>query len=416
VAAPAEVTGHSGEPLIVDLRPFVSDVDGDQLEFILETPVTGTVTQTQPGVFEIGLDGVIHDMEPLTFVVSDPTGERASSLLTVIIRIPASLVGVPSLVSGDLGNGDGSGGDGSSTASAGQPAGGVPLLTGLRLMVGSVFDTFRALRVPLFVVLLMGLASLWLGLSNKFAFVSTPTVLPLSGRRKVDVVMALSGAGVPARVEPGSHQGVKFRFAATERGIVTTGARMMVRSEVWVEVETPEGDGWINAEFVTEQVTDSVFDGDERPAGLVGGLVERIYGTDDLLAVTAGHDLHVSYYGPPIRFAANSLPRLLRGASVYWWWQPQGDAPSRQGTFEETVGESITAAYRNQGVHQTESEFPVALEFVNMHSLVIGNDQHGEGWRIYFRYENDEPSIAGLTREAQPNPAAMHGQHTQKTA
>jgi hypothetical protein len=45
-----------------------------------------------------------------------------------------------------------------------------------------------------------------------------------------------------------------------------------------------------------------------------------------------------------------------------------------------------------------------------MHSLVVGNHEYGEGWRVFFRYEDDAPVIAGLMREADPNPAAMHGQ------
>ncbi|MCP4966566.1 MAG: DUF5011 domain-containing protein [bacterium] len=412
VATDVEVTGHSGETLIVDLRPHVSDIDDSDLEFILETPMQGTVTQPEPGLFEIGLVGVVRDLPPLTFVVSDPSGAKDSSALTVFVRIPAELVGVPSLVGDDLGNG-GSDGDGGSPPA---PPEGAPVLTGLKLMVGSMFDTFQAMRVPMFVVLALALASLYLGLSNKFAFVSTPTVLPLIGRRQVDIVMALSGAGVPARTEPGSHQPVKFRFAPTERGVVTTGARSMVRSEVWVEVETPEGDGWINSEFLTEQVADSAFSDDERTQELIGTLVDRIYSSGDLLVATGGHDLHVAYYGPPTRFAASSLPRLLRGASVYWWWQPEGDTPKQQGTFDETVGESVSAAYRNRDAHLAEPAFVIPREFVNMHSLVLGNHEYGEGWRVFFRYESDEPSIAGLMREAQPNRIAMHGEMDVRSA
>ncbi|MCP4964182.1 MAG: DUF5011 domain-containing protein, partial [bacterium] len=405
-AEAAEATGHSGEILVIDLRPYAGDVDGDPLEFILETPVNATIRQTEPGVFELDLDGVIRDLPPLTFVVSDPAGLRDSSAVTIMVRIPAELVGVPSLVSDDLGS-DPTGTD--SPPSQGPPEG-TPLLTGLQLMVGSMFDTFQAMRVPMFAVVLLAFASLYLGLSNKFAFASTPTVLPAIARRHVDIVMALSGAGVPARTEPGTHQPVRFRFAPTERGVTTTGSRTMVRSEVWVEVETPEGDGWINSEFLTEQVADSAFNDDAVAADLVGSLVDRIYSSDDLLPTTGGHDLHVAYYGPPIRFAASALPRLMRGASVYWWWQPEGDAPKHQGTFGETVGESITAAYRNRDAHKAEPAIAVPPEFVNMHSLVLGNQGYGEGWRVFFRYENDEPSIAGLMREAEPNPAAMHGE------
>ncbi|MDX2343999.1 MAG: Ig-like domain-containing protein, partial [Acidimicrobiia bacterium] len=404
-ATPIEITGHSGEELTIDLGPYVNDVDGDLLDFILEPPVEGTVRHSDAGVFVLNLDGVIHDMAPLTFVVSDPSGAKASSTLTVIVRIPAALVGIPSLVADDLGNPDGS-----NSRPSPPPPEGTPLLTGLKLMVGSVFDTFQALRFPMFAVLLLALASLYMGLSQKFAFVSTPTALPMAARRKVDIVMSLSGAGVPVRTEPGTHQPVKFRFAATERGVLTTGAKSMVRSEVWIEVETPEGDAWINSEVLTEQIADAAFSDDERADELVGDLIDSIYSSGDLLGITAGHDMHVAYYGPPIRFAANALPRLLRGASVYWWWQPDGDAPTHQGTFDETIGESIASAYRNRDAHQAEAGFPVPPEFVNMHSLVVGNHEYGEGWRIFFRYENDEPSVAGLLREAQPNHAAMHGE------
>ena len=113
---------------------------------------------------------------------------------------------------------------------------------------------------------------------------------------------------------------------------------------------------------------------------------------------------------PPVRFAANALRRLLSGASVYWWWGPEGDTPRHQGTFAETVGDSVGVAYRNHDDRPVESDLPIPVEFVNMHSLVIGNHELGEGWRIFFRYEDDEPSIAGLMREAAPNPAAMHGE------
>jgi hypothetical protein len=262
----------------------------------------------------------------------------------------------------------------------------------------------------LFVLLLFVVASLYLGLSRKFVFASTATVLPLGGRKRVDIVMAQSQAGVPARNEPGIHQSVVHRFEPDETGIITTGARMMIRGEVWVEVETPEGDAWVNAGFVTEQQSSSIFADDLRPRDLVSTFVEELYHNGDLLDSTGGHDLHVALYGPPVRFAAGSLRRLLAGASVYWWWGPDGDTPKHQGTFAETVGESIGTAYRNHDSHLVEPSIPIPVEFTNMHSLVVGNHDLGEGWRIFFRYEDDQPSIAGLLREAAPNPASMHGQ------
>jgi hypothetical protein len=183
----------------------------------------------------------------------------------------------------------------------------------------------------------------------------------------------------------------------------------MLRTEVWVEVETPEVDGWVDAQFLTEQCPPAAFFDDMRPPQLIADLVDQIYNSSDLLPITGGHDLHVAHYGPPIRFAASSLRRLLAGASVYWWWSADGDAPNVQATFAEVVGETFAAAYRNKGAHRLDPTRPIPVEFVNMNSLVVGHPDRGPCWRVFFRYEDDEPAIVGLMREAAFNPAAMHG-------
>ncbi|MCP3993782.1 MAG: DUF5011 domain-containing protein, partial [bacterium] len=101
-ASDAEVAGDSGDSVIIDLRDYVGDVDGDLLNFLVEQPLAGSIRELERGVFEIDLDGVIRDLGPLAFIVSDPDNSRATSLLRVVVRIPAELVGVPSLVSDDL--------------------------------------------------------------------------------------------------------------------------------------------------------------------------------------------------------------------------------------------------------------------------------------------------------------------------
>ena len=405
VATIANATGDSGSVMTVDLTPYVSDVDGDPLTFLLESPPNGAANQVQPGIFEINLDGVIQDLPPLAYVVTDTSGARATALLKVSVAIPAELVGVPALVGDDINAGALQ--DGELPAPPGN--GDTSLVAGLRLMIGSVLGTFQALRVPSLLLVLFVLVSLYLGLSKKFVFSSTATALPFIGKRKVDVIMAPSQAGVPVREEAGSHQSVLTRFAPDEVNITATGARVMVRSEVWIEVETPEADGWVDAEFLTEQYPSAAFFEDERPPQLIAELVDNIYDSSDLLQVTDGHDLHVAHYGPPVRFAASSLRRLLSGASVYWWWGADGDTPSVQATFAEVVGESFAAAYRNRGAYRVDPVLPIPVEFVNMNSLVVGHPERGPCWRVFFRYEDGEPAIVGLMREAAFNPAAMHG-------
>jgi len=405
----AVTIGRSGEILTVDLRPYAIDVDGDVLSFLLESPPTSGVRQVEPGVFEIDMSGIIHDLPGLAFVVSDPAGERSAALLEVTVEIPAELVGAPSLVSDNvafasvLGGGDGDG-DGVIPCTD-HPS----FVVGLRLMIGSVLGTFKAMRFPLFLLALLLVASLYLGYSRRFDFLGTPTALPFGDKRRVGVIMAPSCAGVAVRTEPGSHQKVLARLEPTQAGVVATGGRTMVRNEVWVEVETPAGDGWVDAEFLSEEFPAAAFDDDGRVADLIEDLVDRIYGSDDLLPVTGGHDLRVASYGPPVRFSANALKRLMIGASVFWWWGPTGDTLSAQRTFAEEVGESLAAAYRTRPGHTTHCRYPVPLEFANMHSMVVGDEESEEAWRIFIRYEKGEPFVAALMREVEPNPGAMHG-------
>ncbi len=397
--------GDSGERLVVDLNSYVYDVDGDAITFLLEAPPQGNAEQIEPGVFAFDLDGVIRDLPALAFIATDVHGAHGTALLKISIEIPADLVGVPALVGDDV----------RLAAASDMILGSAPqdgegsLVAGLRLMIGSVLGTFQAIRIPVLVLLAILLGSLYLGFTRRFVFSNTATALPLGSKRRVDVVMAQSRAGIPARDDPGSHQHIVARFGPDETGITTTGARSMVRSELWVEVETPEQDAWVNASFLTEQQPRASFADDERTRHLVAEMVDQLEAGGDLLPMTGGHDLHVAFFGPPVRFAAGSLRRLLSGASVFWWWGADGDAPSIQATFAEIVGGSIAAAYRNRGTHRLEPTFPVPIEFANMHSLVVGDHERGEAWRVFFRYEDDEPQIAGLMREAPLNPAAMHG-------
>ncbi|MDJ0497436.1 MAG: DUF5011 domain-containing protein, partial [Acidimicrobiia bacterium] len=170
----AELTGDSGEMMLIDLSPYATDADGDVLDFLLESPPTSPVRKVGAATFELDLDGVIADLAPLTFIVSDPSGARDASSLMLRVRIPAELVGIPSLVADDIRRGE----DPDGGIAGGTPTNGGPMVTGLRLMVGSVLDTFRAFRFPMLGLVVVLLASLWLGLSRRFAFSATPTLLP----------------------------------------------------------------------------------------------------------------------------------------------------------------------------------------------------------------------------------------------
>ena len=151
----------------------------------------------------------------------------------------------------------------------------------------------RVLRIPMLVLLVVLLGSLYLGLSRKFAFASAPTVLPLAPRKKVDVIMAPSGAGVPARIEPAVHRGEKAQ--QSDRVQVVDGRRI---GEVAHLRRVPgDDDEVVHAELVSrEQVRDEA----ER-------MVEEFYPDCELQSLsevsegegTATYDIVVSYLTTP---------------------------------------------------------------------------------------------------------------------
>jgi VCBS repeat-containing protein len=397
VAHDQSFAGQNGS-LDLDVLSTVTDVDGD--------PLTLTVTQPRRGKAIITADGLVRytplrgfeGTDVFTFTADDGNGGTVTAQIQVQVT---GGVGGDDLVIGLV----------SLTAPvAADPSLNGVSLAGMRLLVGSVMQTFDLLRLPLFVLALAFGLSLWFGLSKVFVFGSGPVYLPPTKPENWAVVLVEFGAVLPVRAEPGEASPIVHQFTAGERDLRGTGRRALVSTDMWVEVETGEGDGWVEATRVTRQIPQGTFAGDDRPVELT----ERFAGIVDehgsMAEVTGDRGLHIAHFAPPEAIAADDILGLLDDATVWSWWSRSGSIQELDGTFAEIVARPLAASIRRNGItHTPHSYVDIPLELRNFPSVQIGDaDMPGkDGWRVFFDYTDDGPVVVALWREGLPNPSAM---------
>jgi hypothetical protein len=66
-----------------------------------------------------------------------------------------------------------------------------------------------------------------------------------------------------------------------------------VGEDLWVEIQNPDGgSGWVNSDFLTEQVASSAFCSDARVTTLIQNLASAIKGSNDDMFAPLIHSLH----------------------------------------------------------------------------------------------------------------------------
>jgi hypothetical protein len=204
---------------------------------------------------------------------------------------------------------------------------------------------------------------------------------------------------LPAYVEPDPHSEIAFNFRPIARYIEQVGKPRRVGATTWLKVVTPGGDGWVDAAYLTEQVTEEQFADDQRPAALVEGLVGDL-GAGRPIA-TAPRGLHVIYgaEGVPTRVGDLSDPEDRNAVTT---WRPSTEIhPAVEGSFSEAIAGPFVATY---SAPQREStvDAPVLvsalipIEFFNFHYLSYGQPGQLNSWMVFFEYVKGKPHVVGL--------------------
>jgi hypothetical protein len=81
---------------------------------------------------------------------------------------------------------------------------------------------------------------------------------------------------LPVHTDPDATSSVLYNFAPEATGIRSTGISRKVAGHTWISVETPRGEGWVDARSVTEQIDNKAFGEDPRPGRLLARFVDAM--------------------------------------------------------------------------------------------------------------------------------------------
>lgn len=279
------------------------------------------------------------------------------------------------------------------------------------LVLGTVIQSLYVLRFPL---ALLGGAVLWsllLGGLFNLGFVLKGGIPRIVRRtaHNVAVVMVSHGAKLEALSQPDGGT-VVWRFGATAHGLEATGRRANGPEGQWMEVETPQGEAWVPALNLTEEVDRAGFVDDPEPVRVLEEFVGRLRTRRDLIDIVSEHGLAIAHHGPVERFTPQQVHLLMEDSTVRTWKGRNPAYPDFRGTFDLAVATSFLDAWDHPErliVHDSPivPSTVVPVEFTNFHTISVGADVHGperldqSAWILAFTYEGGRARIVGLVKE-----------------
>ncbi|MEE9533328.1 MAG: Ig-like domain-containing protein, partial [Acidimicrobiia bacterium] len=382
--------------ITIPILSGIVDPDGD--------PITITLNQAGNGVVWMSGGDVIYDpiegfngTDSFLYTATDGRGGSSSGLVTIrVTQLDGALISVD-FVTAEPVPAIGPEGGGSSF-----------FVDNMRLLIGSVTETAGLLGLPLLAVAAAFAVSTFLGLGRNFLIGRGPVFLPLQDPAVYGVVFIPEDHFLTALDGPGEEHPMVYRFGAAETGIRSTGRSAQRGAALWLEVETPDGDAWVEGRFLTRMISPGRFADDPQLNEWAFRMNQTVAERGNLDQLVSDRGLHVSYYAPPKHFSGDELQELLVDGASWGWWDPNSSSPSVRGSFRAMVAdplrESMTTLTARPGA---EAVADVPLELVNFSNLTYA--EYGAlGWRLFFEYDDqDRPHLVAIWREGAVNQAAV---------
>ncbi|MFQ5966663.1 MAG: Ig-like domain-containing protein, partial [Acidimicrobiia bacterium] len=364
------------------------DPDGDPLTVVIgDEPEFGQATTDGRLVFFTPQSGWVGTVT-FTYLAMDPSGARDAATVSVTVS-QAVLTGAEQLA-GQLGV---------AAVPFESPA---PIFDttelvmapaqSITLIADAFYQTVQALRLPLSFLGLALLMLIGLGTATR-----VPFILAGARHRFWAVVLLDREEVLPAYSEPGGTKLI-YNFDPTMSEIVSTGKPRRIGVSQWLPVDTPNGEGWVDRQYLTEQVDLHAFMADPRPAELVDRLAKQLRTGGDLTSLIAGRGLVVALTGPPTRIPPERLAGLL-GESQLRRLHTVAGTLDAEDDFRVAVAEPFLEAYH--GTSAVSAETPhsrtslIPTELWNFPYLALG-EQGVQPWLVFFEYRRGRAWIAAL--------------------
>ena len=376
-------------PAVLDVLANDTDVDGDTLFVAAVGGVSHALVEVLDGQLTYNAHSEWLGTETFTYTLSDGHGGQAEVLVSVTMADEAlttanelsGQVGVPDVPFD------------SPEASPIAPSISLGSPKGVSLLAGAFFDSFDALKLPLGFLLIALLWALIFG-----GLFSSPWFMFGARRRFWSIVLVDRESMVSVYSEPNHEASTIYNYPPSTQNIRSTGPPKRYGTTWWMPIDTPNGEGWVDAYHLTQEVDDETFAKDKRPAELATKFVAALTAGNAraMQKLVSRRGLAAVRYGTPVVVPLHRLKVLLSKEKEPGWWRSDA-LTAMEALFPERLAEPFLSSYW-AGNHPAEpgkvATLLVPAEVRNFHRYTYSN---AEGtWWLLFEYRKNKLTIAGI--------------------
>ena len=223
-----------------------------------------------------------------------------------------------------------------------------------------------------------------------------------------DVLNIRTGAGVA--------NAISGTLAPTATNVNRTGPATTADGQRWVEIQSTAGNGWVNYNFLTEQVASSAFCADPRVTTLLNNVKTAMLNSNgellaSLVSPVHGLDARLWRYGTVANYTPEEAKWVFQSDYVVNWGAAPGSGAETPGTFssqllpklQEVFGANYTLHCNDTLDLATFSVVPWPSEYSNVNFYTVyktGSEQYGgldwRAWTVGVEYVQGAPTLFAL--------------------
>jgi hypothetical protein len=242
-------------------------------------------------------------------------------------------------------------------------------------------------------------------------------VTPGSPSGPYAVILVLPGDVLNIRSAAGADNPIVGSFAPTAGNVMRTGPSALVGGSLWVEVQRPAGGiGWVNSNFLTEQVSSSAFCADSQVTTLLTSLRSALLNSNgealaNLSSPTHGLDLRLWRYGTLVNYDREHAKFVFESTFQANWGPAPGSGDNTVGSFSQAVLPKLTEVFGSSYQFHCNDTLDLATfslepwppEYANLNFYAVhkpGTETYGGlDWRTWLagvEYVSGKPYLFSL--------------------
>jgi hypothetical protein len=374
------------EDEIIIRVPQPADPEGDSFEVRYGAPEHGESTVEPDGTIRYKPFPGFSGIDEILITVTDAFGAKGVSRVTIDVTAFDAGVAAINLVSSPI-----SVEVPNRSLDSGETEG-LFSLGGMELLFDRTENIFTAFRIPILVFLIVAALSLYVSLRRSSLLGTGPVYLPAGSRYRGGIVMAAATETVSVYSGPDLKDVTFHRFKAAETDILVTGALAQTSGRRFAQVNTEDGEGWIEARFVADMANlESRFAAEMTKVTDALGVV--LANQADLGEIMSSRGMFVGLGEASVVVDAGASKGILRATASLDWRVPGGEQPV--GPFSKLVAipleDAMQLGERSVGLPDG-AEAPVEMRNFPAVSYSFGDAT----WVVSVDLDGSDPRVAGI--------------------